>query len=108
MFALNNHIQDILDGIDAIHALEEQIGESHAISEQMRAVTMKSIEMFNSGIDEIITHARDPPNAIGGRDRERPRKYTLTISPHTVSVPQAPRNSLRTLPSPRRSHQVSA
>ena len=98
MIALNNHIQDVLDGIDAIHALEEQIGESHAISEQMRDVTMKAIEMFNSGIDEIITKA----------SFERHRKYTLTTSTHTVSVPQAPRNSLRTLPSPRRSDQVSA
>ena len=43
MIALNNHIQDVLDGIDAIHALEEQIGESHAISEQMLDFTIKAI-----------------------------------------------------------------
>ena len=59
MIALNNHIQDVLDGIDAIHTFEEQIGESHAISQQMRVVTMKAIAMFNDGIDEIITKAQD-------------------------------------------------
>lgn len=83
--ALNNHIQDVLDGIDAIHTLEEQIGESHAISEQMRAVTMKAIEMFNSGIDEIITKAQDAQTEL----REAQEIYADDFTAYRVCAAHA-------------------